>query len=331
MPVQNYYVAGELSQLVLSYMDERNLIARDIRLSLSNYPRGSRMPIAKWWLLLEEIQNLLPESPVGWEIGQQIRDYHSGVLGYLVANTLTVQEALSCFHRYQVLLHNFGPVNVALIDGLVHVQWDYLGKQSTQLSDEVFISSVIAFLHRVTGRQDIHPTRIHFNHPEPDTEQSYPTIFDCDVVFDQSQLGIIFSPDILALPINSSDPHLLEILDRQAKALCLQSYEQDPLLSSLEKAIVESFSKGTPNEERLAKHLNISRRTLHRRLEARGLNYKQFLQQVRKRLADLYMSDQTLSLSDIAFLLGYSEQSAFSRAFKHWNGITPSAYRKQNN
>ncbi|MDX1694660.1 MAG: helix-turn-helix transcriptional regulator, partial [Ketobacteraceae bacterium] len=76
-----------------------------------------------------------------------------------------------------------------------------------------------------------------------------------------------------------------------------------------------------------ARRVNMSTRTLHRRLEARGLNFQMLLGKTRRQLAQHYLSDTGLSLSEVAFLLGYSEQSAFNRAFRQWFGATPKGYR----
>jgi len=99
-------------------------------------------------------------------------------------------------------------------------------------------------------------------------------------------------------------------------------------MESLQDIIVESLSHTCPTLNSVAKQLNMSSRALHRRMESRGMNFKQFLQQTREKLAKLYLKDPSLSLNEIAFLLGYSEHSAFTRAFKQWFGVTPKEFRR---
>jgi len=133
----------------------------------------------------------------------------------------------------------------------------------------------------------------------------------------------------LSLPIDGSDPYLLSLLERQAKALMDKNDQEDEWLEVLKRVIVESFTQGTPTLEKISGKMHISTRTLHRRLESRNYNFKQFLQVTRERLAKLYFNDPNLTLNEIAFLLGYSEQSAFSRACRLWFGLSPKAYRKR--
>lgn len=324
---QAYYVAGELSFLVLGYLNQHNLPAKGLRHTLATYPKGSRMPIAVWWQLLDRLQKIQRDPLLGTHIGQQIQYFHPGVLGYLVAHTSTVKEAVQCFQRYQVLLHNYGPVSLEHQGHEVVVTWDYLGKRSTPLSDEIFLSALIAFIHHVTGETQITPTRVSFQHSlsQHSVDSTAPVSYP--IAFDQPHLAIAFHQDILDLPINSSDPFLRDILDKQARALCSELDQTDATLAAIEQAIVEALSTGSPNAPHIADSLHISRRTLYRRLAARGYNYHQFLQQTRKRLAIMYLEDTQLTLVEIGFLLGYSEHSAFSRAFKSWTGESPQHYR----
>ena len=91
--------------------------------------------------------------------------------------------------------------------------------------------------------------------------------------------------------------------------------------------IVQSLHQGEPTLPIVAGHLALSSRTLQRRLQERGLVFQEILENTRRELAIRYLQDKNLSLTDIALLLGYSEQSAFNRAFKRWYNETPKSYR----
>ena len=92
---------------------------------------------------------------------------------------------------------------------------------------------------------------------------------------------------------------------------------------------MDSLSSGEPAEERLAEALSMSRRTLQRKLAENGLSYRVILDKIRHDLARRHLGSDEKSLTDIAFMLGFSEQSAFARAFKRWQGVSPSEYRSQ--
>ena len=95
----------------------------------------------------------------------------------------------------------------------------------------------------------------------------------------------------------------------------------DEFISGMQQVLVEAIAQGCATLKYVADKLNVSTRTLHRRLEERGLNYQKILQKTRQQLAKHYLADASLSLNEVSFLLGYSEQSAFNRAFKVWFDI----------
>ena len=101
------------------------------------------------------------------------------------------------------------------------------------------------------------------------------------------------------------------------------------MVSRVKTAIIEHLPSGAPSAETVAKDLYMSARTLHRRLSDLKTSFSDMLEAVRRELAEHYITDPTRSLSEISFLLGFSEQSAFPRAFRRWTGRPPSAVREQ--
>lgn len=327
--MQGTYVAGDLAGLLHTYLDAECLAAPVIRKVLATYPANSQMPMTMWWDLLEQIQAIQQQPALGLRIGRYVRPHHSGVLGYLIMYCHTLGEALMQFQRYQRLLHNFSEVNLEVKGGGLTMSWGIEQGLSTQLSDEVFLSGLVTFVREITGQQDICPLSIDFAHPVNYDHSAYETLMGCPINFDCERVAIEIPMAALALPINSHDPHLLSLVERQAQAFMGQTQQTDPFLELVQQTLVEQLSQGALSLSLVAKQLNVSTRTLHRRMEDRGLNFKQFLQDTRKRLATVYLDDETLSLNEISFLLGYSEQSAFTRAFKQWFGTTPKRYQRE--
>jgi AraC-like DNA-binding protein len=105
---------------------------------------------------------------------------------------------------------------------------------------------------------------------------------------------------------------------------------EDPgVLPSVRKAVAESMRDGDPNLARVAKKMAMSRRTLQRQIKEHATNFRKVMDDTRRRFALSYLKDRRNTLSEIAFLLGYSEAAAFTRAFKRWTGLTPVAYRRR--
>jgi AraC-like DNA-binding protein len=105
--------------------------------------------------------------------------------------------------------------------------------------------------------------------------------------------------------------------------------QEDGMLVSVRRAVAEAMREGDPNLTRVAKKMAMSPRTLQRQLKEQGMEFKDLVDDTRRRFAQSYLRSRRNTLTEIAFLLGYSEASAFNRAFKRWTGTTPLAYRGQ--
>jgi len=105
--------------------------------------------------------------------------------------------------------------------------------------------------------------------------------------------------------------------------------QEHEVLASVRRAVAESMREGHPSLKRVAKKIAMSPRTLQRQLKEQGMDFKKLVADTRRRFALSYLGNRSHKLTEIAFLLGYSEVSAFNRAFKHWTGSTPLAYRDQ--
>ena len=182
---------------------------------------------------------------------------------------------------------------------------------------------MIANLRAMTGQPDLQPTRINFVCAAPLSTQEYQQFVQCPIAFDQPQLELHFPVDYLRLSVTNSDPALKQLLEQQAQTLLSVLPQQVDFFDRLQQAMVKSVQGGEPTLETVARSLAMSRRTLHRRLQERGLVFKELLKAIRYQLARQYLAERHLTLAEIALLLGYSEQSAFSRAFRHWSGTTP--------
>lgn len=241
----------------------------------------------------------------------------------------TLGEALLHFQRFQKLLHNLSDVLLTSHQQTLKLSWDASLGASTQLSDEVLMSSLITFVKQIVqGVGGLQPVALHFMHPAPCDSSCYQQLLGCPVFFNAKQVSIDIPLKALSLSINSQNPYLLELLAKQAEALIDQSAHDDSLLEAIRRFCAERLHQRVPTLDEVARTLNLSTRTLHRRLADRGLNFHHLLAETRFRLAKHYLSDPRLQLNQIALLLGYSEQSAFTRAFSAWSGIAPHRFRK---
>jgi AraC-like DNA-binding protein len=334
----NFNVAGDLANLLLSYLDAnpREHVATIVdsteidalRKQLSQYNANSRIPFSDWWHALEVIARLYQKPHIGLEVGAYIQPSHCGVLGYLSLSCEYLAEALQRFERFQRLLYE-GNEAFTCVDGdLVTFSWPFDYGYSTRESDETLISSLASYVRMLVGSETLRPAKVGFVHTKPKDVTPYSQILGCDVEFGCKNTYISFPVSMLTLRVEKADPALRALLDQQADALLDVLPNGDHFEQQFYKYLLRSMQDGKPTIEEVAGYMKMSSRTLHRRLEERNLFFKELLQKTRQQLAQQYLKEGRLTLSEIALLLGYSEQSAFTRAFKRWLGITPLRFQK---
>ncbi|MGB2200756.1 MAG: helix-turn-helix domain-containing protein, partial [Pseudooceanicola atlanticus] len=152
--------------------------------------------------------------------------------------------------------------------------------------------------------------------------------FGCPVHFGADLDAILFSDETLAEPNILGDDGISQYLTRHLDAELSKITRAPELVTQAKAAIAQSLSEGSPKMAEIARGLGLSARSFHRRLSEHGLNFQTLTEETRRDLANGLLRDESHSLAEIAFLTGFSEQSAFTRAFKRWLGTTPATYRK---
>jgi AraC-like DNA-binding protein len=171
------------------------------------------------------------------------------------------------------------------------------------------------------------PLLVNLRRQAPRNHRCYEKFFGCTVAFGALCDEIILSPADADRQLPTANRNLARTFDA-ILAEQLVSLDMGDLEGRCRKYFLEELTSGEPTEEALAKAMAMSRRTLQRKLGEMGLTYRGLLESTRYDLALRYLDDPSKSVTDITFLLGFSEHSAFTRAFKRWNGQAPTAYRE---
>ena len=170
------------------------------------------------------------------------------------------------------------------------------------------------------------PRRVAFRHPAPADARPYEALFGCPVSFgtDANRLLIGHAEADHPLPTGNRDlaaAHDRILVERLARL------DKGNLIARFRASLLERMTLGEYSEEDIARDLNMSRRSLQRRLAEVDAGYQSLVDDTRRDMALRYIQDPAKSASDITFLLGYSQQSVFTRAFRRWTGMSPSEYR----
>jgi len=328
-------VTGAWTQLLAEWLDHENLPAPDIRAALARWAPDDLVPIPVWRALLERATALRPLlAAPGLAIGARVQPRHVGVMGYVVLASRNLGEALRAYQRYERLFYGADLAEVGTVGTDTEIRWrrDHLelGVALGLLADSVGMAALITFLRRQV--ENAPPlSLITFNNPAPANPADlaiYEAFFGCLVRFDDTHTRVRFPKGYLAIPMLHSDPGLRALLDRQAQALLLALPNSAAFDRALQQVMLKLLPEAAATLPRAARELHVSVRTLQRRLDERDITWQALLDRTREQLARQYLADRSLTLGDIALLLGFSEQSAFNRAFRRWTNQTPARMRK---
>jgi len=196
-----------------------------------------------------------------------------------------------------------------------------------RLSNEATLASVASIIRQVSPTH-FTPLEVSFKHPAPASTTAHEAYFGCPVYFEAEMDGLSVSSGALSSPNRLGDDGITRFLLKHLDAE-LQILDADRGLEEMvQSAIARSLSEGAPKMPDIARRLGMSERTLHRRLAEEGLSFQKIAVDAKRELATGLLSQSGYSIAEIAFLTGFSEQSAFNRAFKRWAGQTPAAYRE---
>lgn len=290
--------------------------------------KDARLSEAECAALFDRAALCLQDDALGLHVGETIRPGHYGVLGYVAMNCATLGEALSQLGRYQALVLDIGPMELRAGRQEVCLSWSPDSERPFRQLAEFNLAGLVTFARWISGRQDA-PLRIEFNYPAPADLGEHARIFACELQFDQPRYAIAFPQAWLHQPLIQPDAGMRELMSRLADRQ-MQGLARGPdALAKARALIARQLSEGELTLEQLAAGLDMGVRTLQRKLKEAGISYTQLVDNVRRELAEHYLADASLDLNDLAFLLGFSEQSAFQRAFKRWMGESPGAWRRR--
>jgi AraC-like DNA-binding protein len=296
--------------------------------------------------LLDDPDGRLPSAKVGelWALAHAASDdvdlaLHAAealphgaykVIDFLSWNAPSVGAALSAVSAYFPLINATAQLPLRRIDGCVLL--DIVAPNAPAPLSRPYVEYALAavFLRvREATRGALTLRAIHFAFPPPASKAEHERIFACPVRFDARRSGLEIEQQVWDMPNEKADGSLFAVLADHATTLLHRLPQQPPEIVEAQRAIHEQLRGGDPALDNVARELAVSPRTLQRRLKKVGVTYADLLDRTREGAAKRYLDDRGIAICEVAFLLGFAEQSSFNRAFKRWTGRTPNAYRRR--
>jgi AraC-like DNA-binding protein len=274
----------------------------------------------------------LHDEFLGFNLGRQLDDLRKfGLLYYIAASSDTLGESLRRTARYVSITNESYSVKY-FEDKNIRVVHEFVGiarQLATHQIESGFVA-LIRFCRQLTSYR-VEPSRVRLIHNRrADDSPEFAGFFGCDVEFGADLDEVILSRSIANMPVVSADPYLNKLLIAIGEeVLSRRPAKQSPFRAVVENAIVPLLPHGNVRETEIASQCGLSRRTFVRRLASANLTFSEVLDDLRRDLAARYLADHSLSISQIAWLIGYHEVGALTNAFKRWTGKTPREARTE--
>lgn len=296
--------------------------------------QDKRIPLARYHALIRAGQRLARDPALALHYGESVDLADVSVVGLIGRASETMAQAFLQLQRYSKLLVD--------IDGgagsRFGLEWrgSELWLVDNRLNpNQFFEHTEIAFAQMVSNcrRLGVDPFthEVRVTHNDPGYRGEYERILGAPVTFGSTENAMRLEHRFLFHPLARQPEYVFGVLSDRAETLLKGLQDLETLRGMVEAAILPILHTGDAKIDVIAKRLGMSRQTLYRRLRAEGVTFETVLDEIRRKLADHYLGGRKVSVNQTAYLLGFSQSAAFSRAFKRWTGSSPIAAKPAKN
>ncbi|MDG1311793.1 MAG: AraC family transcriptional regulator ligand-binding domain-containing protein [Porticoccaceae bacterium] len=289
-----------------------------------------RFPVSNYFRLFQQMADASRDPDIGLTVGRVTFLKGLNLQLYLSTVCQSFRDYLNLIPSALRLRGDIGQITAYRDGNLVELRWEPLLSQTglrRYISDDILAASAGIFDSLCV--MPVSVVKANFTYSRPQDMTRLEDTFGRNLAFDQPYSSLFFEREALGFPMLKQDYQAWSDQDNPFREFFEGDDPADQLLSNLRQSIVQYLPEGEVTIDKLASKLNISRRTLQRRLSERDTSFLNILQEVRSKVALRYLSDKRLGITEIAFLLGYGDQGSFSSAFKSWHGVSPRDYRRK--
>jgi AraC-like DNA-binding protein len=290
--------------------------------------QDTRISVASQIRFLELAAEALKDPLLGFRLARDAELRQVGLLHYVAASSETLGDALDRAQRYSSIANAGLVLKCSEVRNFtIGLRYAGVARHSDRQQMECFVTWLIRFCRASTDRR-LNPIVVRFVHRRLGDGSELEKYFGCRIEFGADTDQIIFDNKAKQLRLVGADPYLNELLLQNCEqALAYRRSSAGPLRVVVENAITPLLPHGKARLEVVAQTLGVGPRTLARRLTAEGLSFGEILDQLRSDLATHYLGEANLSISQVAWLVGYQGVSAFSHGYKRWTGMNPKRMR----
>ena len=301
-------------------------------------PTRDSLTVAEYIALLDAGARLADDAVFGLHVGLQARLSTYPFYGLVVCACTTLREAFAQTRRYEGLAHDLGRSRLEEHAGIATYYWDspWLAActptEARHLCDSV-LAGILTFVSWLAHeRMPVLEIGLPCAAPEPAVRAAHAQVFATTVVYGVPAAYGRFDAALLDRPVPNADPSMLKVLRRHADELLaarLRETAEPRIVVDVRREVAAQLANERARLDDVALALNLSPRTLQRKLADAGTNFQAVHDTARQALAEELLRDSRLNLTDVAYMLGYREQSSFNRACRDWFGNTPARTRER--
>lgn len=293
--------------------------------------QDNRIAMARYQALVKAAAEATGDPALALHYAEQVDLNELSVVGLITYASPTMMDALAQLNRYGQLV---AEVDVGLADRFEIVRdadgiWlvdNRIDANSFPELTEITFARLVAGPRRFTDR--LHIGAITFTHKAPAYAAEYDQVFRAPVTFESHRNAALLDESWLTHPVAQSPRYAFGILSRHADELLASLQASKTIRAKVECLLMPTLHLGDARIESIASQMAMSRQTLYRKLKAEGISFEILLDELRQKLALHYLRGRKASVNETAYLVGFADSSAFSRAFKRWTGSSPRKYCK---
>jgi len=296
--------------------------------------QDARIPLDTYLSLMDHCIVLCKEPALALLFGAAVQMPQVSIVGLIGAAAATVEEAGRQLNRYSRLIMDAGSIGTPI--GLKVVR-DSTGVW-LELASKIYIDhphlTEVALAQGVCGarsllantdyfQRKVFPRALHFTHAQPAYRDRYDRIFGVPLVFGSKRNAILVDEEFVAIKMSQTNRYVFGVLSERAEALLKSLENAKTVRGRVESLLIPHLHTGETNMAWASSKLGLSRQTLFRKLKEEGVTFEVVLDELRRKMASHYLDAKQTSVNQTAYLVGFSDPSAFSRAFKRWTGSSP--------
>jgi len=291
------------------------------------FDAGARVPMDRYQRLDEKAAELSGDPYFSLRGAEYFRPAHLGPLGFAWLASSTLRTAFQRLSRYARVIQEKLSVELSEDRQYFYVHIDaHIPLLNETIREDGQLAALVKLCRTIAGRQ-FNPVRVGFRQQQPPQTAYHYELFRCPIEWGADRTVAVLNVADVDRRLTGSNDQLAKLNEHIVVKYLAHSAKQDTV-NRVKAAIIDGLANGSVSEASVAEQLHMTPRNLHRRLQKENTSFKLLLTEIRKELAQQYIQDRSKTLTEISYLLGFSEASSFSRAYKGWTGHAPTEARR---